>query len=221
MLSPDNVLSKSSKLMILSPRLDNMNKILNTLEMKRDMITHTSESKEIDKTNIIKANNYDISEIKNVKHLLMNLHKSAKMNSNMHYAALKYYTKRNIRANIGLMSLSLIGSVLSPILNKIDIEIEQIIGSIMLTIVGGLGVMINRLGYQTRIEKHRQSRESFAEIVDLIEMAMAYANEENISHTYDFTHVLNEVQQIRHNLNKYTPPIPDEITNKFINSNIT
>lgn len=219
MLSPNNVLSTPVK--PISNNFNTLPKILNTLEMKRDSISINipDDSPKQERSNVIlKSSNYNISEISNVKQLLVNLHRSSKFNANLHLSALKYYSKINSRCNIFLLSLSLLSSIAIPILSRVDSEAEQVVSSIMLTTIGGLGVILNRLGFQSKIEKHREARVSYTEIVDLIEMAMAYANDSDSN--YDFTYVLNEVQQIKHNLNKYTPPIPDNIEDDILFSRI-
>lgn len=215
MLSPNNVLSTPVK--PISNNFNTLPKILNTLEMKRDSISINipDDSPQKERSNLIlKSTSYNINEISSVKQLLVNLHRSSKFNANLHLCALKYYSKINSRCNIFLLSLSLLSSITIPILSRVDSEAEQVVSSIMLTTIGGLGVILNRLGFQSKIEKHREARVSYTEIVDLIEMAMAYANDSDGN--YDFTYVLNEVQQIKHNLNKYTPPIPDDIEDDVI-----
>lgn len=212
MLLQDNVLSTP-----VTSIDNNLPKILNTLEMKRDAININivDDSPKKESSNVIlKSSNYNISEIYNVRQLLINLHKSSNFNAHLHSRALKYYSKINSRCNIFLLSLSLLSSIAIAILSRVDHEIEQVVSSIMLTTIGGLGVILNRLGFQSKIEKHREAVVSYTEIVDLIEIAMAYANDNDGN--YDFTYVLNEVQQIKHNLNKYTPPIPDNIEDDIL-----
>ena len=199
--------------LVISPRLSQLPRILNTMELKREsfsMLNTSGTPPDIERfaqTN----NDYDVAEIRSVRQLLINLHRSARLNADVHYESLKHYESMNLKSNIMLLTISLIASVISPVLDNMKTSVSQIFTSASLTLIGGLGVILNRLGFQTKIEKHRQARESFIEIVDLIEMAMAYANEEEASRKYDFTHVLNEVQQIRHNLNKFAPPISDEV----------
>lgn len=184
-------------------------KILNTLEMKKEAIcSPLSRRTSID--------DYDIADLRSIKDLLLNLHKSARLNSGMHYGCLDYFLGLNTKANILLLLMSIVGSIMAPILEFQAPKVHSIFTSITLAIVGGWGLIINKLNYQAQVEQHRQAKESYDEIVSLIEMAIAYANESESSHTYDFTHVLNEVQHIRQNLNKFTPPIPSYILDKFI-----
>lgn len=197
---------------VLSPKLTEGPHILNTLQLKRDSITPT-----IERSVSQFIRHHSIDEIKGIKELLINLHKSSVLNSEIHYQCYKHYEQLNTKANIGLLSISLFASILSPILERYDHESNQLFSTVSLAMIGGLGVILNRLGYQTRIEKHRQVHESFVEIIDLIEIAMAYANEEGAgSSTYDMTHVLNEVRQIRHNLNKFAPPASNHIVERVI-----
>jgi hypothetical protein len=186
-------------------------KILNTLEMKR-------LAKSCYGTRRISIDDYNIADLRSIKDLLLNLHKSAKLNSEMHFESLEYFIGLNTKANILLLVMSIMGSIAGPILENHAPEIHSIFNSIALSIVGGWGLIINKLNYQTQVEQHRQAKESYDEIVDLIEMAIAYANESEAYHNYDFTHVLNEVQHIRQDLNKFTQPIPRYVLDKFIPS---
>ena len=203
--------------LVISPRLSQMPRILNTLELKRESISlgigsanHNDVHNFVDKTRTPSIE-YDVEEIRSVRQLLVNLHKSARLNADVHYESIKHYERLNLKANILILVISMSSSIIAPIMDSMAHEQYMMFVSTSYAIIGGLGVILNRLGYQTKMEKHTQARESFIEIVDLIEMTMAYANEEGASQTYDFTHVLNEVQQIRHNLNKFAPPILDEI----------
>ena len=202
------------KLRILNPlptpiELAPSPKILNTLEMKKDAVSSFSKRTSSD--------DYNIADLRGVKDLLINLHKSAKLNSEMHFGCIDHFTNLNTKVNISLLIMSVLGSITGPIVEAhSSVEVHTTFNSIILAIVGGWGLVINKLNYQTQVEQHRQAKESYDEIVDLIEMAIAYANETDLYHTYDFTHVLNEVQHIRQNLNKFTPPIPSNILGKFI-----
>tara|TARA_B110000908_G_scaffold53834_1_gene65614 strand:+ start:7254 stop:7892 length:639 start_codon:yes stop_codon:yes gene_type:complete len=194
----------------LSLNTPSYSKVLNTLEMKKDSFRLSAFSRRVS------ADDYNIADLNGVKDLLINLHKSAGLNSDMHFKSLDHFMDLNTKANISLLMGSVLGSIIGPILEVYIIDMHSTFSTITVAIVGGWGLIINKLGYQTRIEQHRQAKESYDEIINLIEMAIAYANESGSSQTYDFTHVLNEVQQIRRNLNKFTPPIPGSILRQFI-----
>ena len=78
-----------------------------------------------------------------------------------------------------------------------------------------MNVVFNFLAFQQREEKHKQARDSYLQIVDSIEVALAYSHEEGADKKYDFNKVMGEVRQIRTSIVKNAPAIPVYLSHKY------
>uniref|UniRef100_A0A6C0LLV1 SMODS and SLOG-associating 2TM effector domain-containing protein n=1 Tax=viral metagenome TaxID=1070528 RepID=A0A6C0LLV1_9ZZZZ len=150
-------------------------------------------------------------EFKNPKALLNKYRKESSLLAEIHTKSSLYCESRNQFCTLFALTLSLLCSVVDPILQRYAEDIQKIFTTASFALIGGLNVMFNFLAWQQKSEHHKQARDAHRQIVEIVELAFAYSAEKE----YDFNKVLNEIRQIHTNLTKITPPIPGPISLKY------
>lgn len=166
---------------------------------------------------ILKQSNSSESgeQFKDIQSLLLKYRKESKLLAEIHMLASEFCRTKNQQCTLAALMVALVCSVVDPILQKYADEIQKIFTTVSFAFIGGLNVIFHFLAYQQREEKHKQARDNYLQIVDNIEVALAYSHEEGAEKTYDFTKVLTEVRQIKTSIAKNAPPIPPHISHKY------
>jgi len=166
---------------------------------------------------ILKQSNSSESgeQFKDIQSLLLKYRKESKLLAEIHMLASEFCRTKNQHCTLVALMVALVCSVVDPILQKYADEIQKIFTTVSFAFIGGLNVIFHFLAYQQREEKHKQARDNYLQIVDNIEVALAYSHEENAEKTYDFTKVLTEVRQIKTSIAKNAPPIPPHISHRY------
>ena len=166
---------------------------------------------------ILKQSNSSDSgeQFKDIQSLLMKYRKESKLLAEIHMLAAEFCRTRNQICTLSALMIALLCSVADPILQKYADEIQKIFTTVSFAFIGGLNVIFHFLAYQQREEKHKQARDNYLQIIDSIEVAVAYSHEEDADKKYDFHKVLAEVRQIKTSIAKNSPPIPPHISHKY------
>ena len=153
-------------------------------------------------------------EFKDPRNLLAKYRTESQLLSEIHNKSAEYCSSRNQFCTLFALTISLVCSVVDPILQRYAEDVQKIFTTVSFAFIGGINVMFNFLAYQQKSELHKQARDSHRQIVEMVEVTFAYSNSDE-SINYDFNKVLNEIRQIHTNLTKISPPIPSPIALKY------
>lgn len=173
----------------------------------------TFQPKMISKT--LKTINMSDSEnnFKDPKSLLIKYRTESLLLSEIHNKSSEYCFTRNQICMILSLTITLICSIIDIVLQKYK-NTQNFFTTISFIFIGTINVIFNFLAYQQKAELHKQVRDSYCQIVEMIEVTFAYTNSREVI-CYDINRVLGEIRQIHNNLTKITPPIPRHISKKY------
>ena len=155
------------------------------------------------------------AEFKDPKALMCKYRTESLLLAEIHTKAAQYCDYRNTFCTLFALSVSLLCSVLDPILQRYAEDLQKVFTTASFALIGGLNVMFNFMAFQQRCEHHKQTRDAHRQIVEVVEVSLAYASTNTIGDDYDFTKILGEIRQIHTNLTKISPPIPSSIAQKY------
>ena len=208
--SPISFKLDQSPLLKLNPTIKNNNLQSSTSPSFSNILVRSFQPK------LRQSNSSDSGEqFKDIQSLLAKYRKESLLLSDIHMMASEYCRCRNQFCTLTALIVSLVCSVVDPILQKYADDVQKIFTTISFAFIGGLNVVFNFLAFQQREEKHKQARDSYLQIVDSIEVALAYSHEEGADKKYDFNKVMGEVRQIRTSIVKNAPAIPVYLSHKY------
>ena len=149
-------------------------------------------------------------QLKDIHALLLKYRKESLLLSEIHMAASEYCANRNTYCTLIALTVSLLCSCTDPIIEGyFGCSVHKLFTTISFAFIGGLNVVFNFLAFQRREEKHKQTRDSYLQIVDMIEMALVITQEQNLNK------VMSDVKQMRNAILKNSYSIPHCISGKY------
>jgi hypothetical protein len=110
---------------------------------------------------------------------------------------------------VAILVITLVTTLATNIIQDLIAPVwTTLVSNAALVLIAGLTAINNFLGFQKREVEHREARFGHLRVADLIDIAIA-CDDEDPEVTYDYSSVLEEVQEIHDNLKKMSVEIPD------------
>lgn len=133
----------------------------------------------------------------------------------MHTAASRSAAAYHRNFTVAILVITLITTLVTNVIQDLVEPLwTTLVSNVALALIAGLTSINNFLGYQKREVEHRDARNAHLRAADLIDIAIA-CDDEDPDVTYDYTSVLEEIQEIHDGLKKLTVGIPTWIAEKY------
>ncbi|GFR91545.1 hypothetical protein ElyMa_002595300 [Elysia marginata] len=134
----------------------------------------------------------------------------------MHAAAGRSAASIHKNFTVAILTTTLVTTLATNLMQEdlIDPRWTTLVSNASLALVAGLTAINNFLGYQKRGAEHREIQNSHLGAAELIDIAIA-CDDENPNKVYNYTSVLEEIQEIHKHLKKATVGIPAWVAKKY------